>query len=156
MHLYGSRAAGFPFHGVDLARLDEHPCDPGLVGQGPVGAEVPSWDRGILPLMKPGSPYITLDSKGRATLPDDVRKALGVGAGDLVLLERTDRGTFELVPASLVPRDQLWFHHPEVRERLTEAEDDFAAGRSTRTETPEEAQAFLDALKESTRAPDAG
>lgn len=106
--------------------------------------------------MDSGSPFITLDSKGRATLPDDVRKALGVGAGDLILLERTDRGTFELVPASLVPRDQLWFHHPEVRERVTEAEDDFTAGRSTRTETPEEAQAFLDALKEPSRSPDAG
>lgn len=106
--------------------------------------------------MKPASPHITLDSKGRATLPEDVRKALGVRAGDLILLERTSHGTFEMVPASLVPRDQLWFHHPEVQERITEAEDDFAAGRSTRTETPEEAQAFLDELKERPRTRDAG
>lgn len=106
--------------------------------------------------MKTASPYITLDSKGRATLPEDVRKALGVRAGDLILLERTSRGTFELVPASLVPRDQLWFQHPEVRQRVTESEEDFAAGRSTRTETPEEAQAFLDELKRQSRVRDAG
>jgi AbrB family looped-hinge helix DNA binding protein len=91
--------------------------------------------------------FLTVDKKGRATLPEEVRLALGVEAGDLILLERTAKGTFELIPASLVPRDQLWFHHPEMQERIGRAESDFAAGRSTRTETPEEAQAFLDSLK---------
>jgi AbrB family looped-hinge helix DNA binding protein len=91
--------------------------------------------------------FLTLDKKGRTTLPEEVREALGVGAGDLILLERTDRGTFELVPASLVPTDQLWFHHPEMRARIARAEEDFTTGRSTRTATPEEAQALLDGLK---------
>lgn len=62
-------------------------------------------------------------------------------------MTRTRWGTFELVPATLVPSDQLWFHHPEMQARLTQAEEDFAQGRSTRTETPEEAQEFLDSLK---------
>lgn len=96
--------------------------------------------------------FLTVDSKGRATLPEEVRSALGLKAGDLVLLERTDRGTFELVPAALIPRDQLWFHHPEMQARLSRAEADLANGRSTRTETPEQAQAFLDSLKKSTAA----
>lgn len=91
--------------------------------------------------------YLTLDRKGRATLPEEVRRALGVEAGDLILLEQTEHGTFELVPASLVPKDQLWFHHPEVTDRIAGAEEELATGRSTRTETPEEAQAFLDRLK---------
>lgn len=91
--------------------------------------------------------FLTMDKKGRTTLPEEVRSALGVEAGDLILLERTERGTFELVPASLVPRDQLWFHHPEMQARLGRAEADLAEGRSTRTETPDEAQAFLDGLK---------
>jgi AbrB family looped-hinge helix DNA binding protein len=91
--------------------------------------------------------YITLDGKGRATLPEFVRESLGVGPGDLVLLERTDRGTYELVPASLVPRDQLWFHHPEVRSRVAGAEADLAAGRASSASTPEAAQAILDGLK---------
>jgi hypothetical protein len=50
-------------------------------------------------------------------------------------------------PTSLVPRDQLWFHHPEMQERVRRAESDIVEGRATRTETPGEAQAFLDALK---------
>jgi AbrB family looped-hinge helix DNA binding protein len=90
---------------------------------------------------------LTLDQKGRTTLPEEVREALGVKAGDFILLERTDKGTFELVPATLVPNDQLWFHHPEVRARIARAEEDFVRGRSMRTETPEQAQTFLDELK---------
>lgn len=92
--------------------------------------------------------FLTLDPKGRTTLPEEVRVALGVEPGDLILLERTARGTFELVPAALVPKDQLWFHHPEMQARVAQAERDFAEGRSTRTQTPEEAQALLDSLKQ--------
>ena len=91
--------------------------------------------------------FLTLDSKGRATLPEEVRSALGVEAGDLILLERTDRGTYELVPAALVPKDQLWFHNPAMQERVRQAEADFAEGRFTRTETLDEARALLDSLK---------
>jgi AbrB family looped-hinge helix DNA binding protein len=93
------------------------------------------------------SAFVTLDKKGRATLPEDVRSALGVGAGDLIILERTVRGTFELVPAALVPKDQLWFFHPEMQARIGKAEADIGLGRATATRTPEEAQAFLDGLK---------
>ena len=99
------------------------------------------------PSMSAGAIFLTLDRKGRTTLPEEVRETLGVGAGDFILLERTDRGTFELVPATLVPNDQLWFHHPEMRARIARAEESFARGRSTRTETPDQAQAFLDSLK---------
>ena len=91
---------------------------------------------------------LTLDPKGRTTLPEEVRSALGVEPGDLILLERTERGTFELVPAALVPKDQLWFHHPDMQARVAQAEKDFAEGRSTRTQTPDEAQALLDSLKQ--------
>lgn len=101
------------------------------------------------------APFITLDKKGRATLPEEVRSALGVGAGDLILLERTDHGTYEMIPASLVPKDQLWFHHSEMRKRVREAEADFENRTAVRTETPEGAQAFLDELKRSGRSPDA-
>jgi bifunctional DNA-binding transcriptional regulator/antitoxin component of YhaV-PrlF toxin-antitoxin module len=94
-------------------------------------------------------PFMTVDRRGRGTFPEEVRRELGLGSEDanLVILERTERGTFELVPAALVPKDQLWFHHPEVQARVAEAEADFREGRFTRTETPEEAQAYLDSLK---------
>jgi bifunctional DNA-binding transcriptional regulator/antitoxin component of YhaV-PrlF toxin-antitoxin module len=97
--------------------------------------------------MAPATTFLTLDEQGRATLPEEVRSALGVGAGDFLLLERTERGTFELIPATLIPKEQLWFHHPEMQARVARAENDFASGRSERTSGPEQAQAFLDALK---------
>lgn len=102
--------------------------------------------------MSDTSTFMTLDKKGRATIPEEVRTRLGVEVGDLILLERTSRGTYELVPATLVPKDQLWFHHPEMQSRVADAEKELAEGRSTRTETPEEAQAFLDSLKRSGNA----
>ena len=96
--------------------------------------------------------FLNVDKKGRATLPEEVRSDLGVQSGDLVLLERTQRGTWELVPAHLVPRDQLWFHHPEMQARVAQAEDDFSKGRAARTRSPRQAQAFLDGLKRRPRA----
>lgn len=92
--------------------------------------------------------FLTVDKRGRNTLPESVRRDLGIGEEDtLVLLEKTDHGTYELVPASLVPKDQLWFHHPEMERRVAEAEADFQKGRSTSTSTIKDAQAHLDSLK---------
>src|SRR5436305_12398573 len=101
--------------------------------------------------MATATTFLTLDKKGRTTFPEEVREALGVGAGDFILLERTERGTFELVPATLVPTDQLWFYHPEMQAQIARAEEDCAVGRATRTETPELAQAAHDAFKQKTR-----
>lgn len=47
-----------------------------------------------------------------------------------------------------VPKDQLWFHHPDMQARVARAEKDFAEGRPTRTRNPEEAQALLNSLKQ--------
>ncbi len=92
---------------------------------------------------------LTVDKRGRSTLPEHVRRDLGIGKEDttLLILEKTERGTYELVPAAVVPKDQLWFHHPEMERRVAEAEADFREGRSTSTPTPDEAQAHLDRLK---------
>jgi len=94
-------------------------------------------------------PFMTVDRRGRGTFPEEVRRELGLGSDDanLVILERTERGTFELVPAALVPKDQLWFHHADIQARVAEAEADFREGRFTRTDTLDEAQAHLDSLK---------
>ena len=91
--------------------------------------------------------YLSVDRKGRATLPEEVRASLGLRPGDFVLLERTERGTYELVPAALVPRDQLWFHHPDMQKRIRKAEADIAEGRTKVTRSVEEAQALLDGSK---------
>lgn len=50
-----------------------------------------------------------------------------------------------------IPDDQFWFHHPEMQNRIRRAEEELASGRFTRTETPAEAQAFLDSLKKKPR-----
>ena len=91
--------------------------------------------------------YLSVDRKGRATLPEEVRASLGLRPGDFVLLEKTGRGTYELVPAALVPRDQLWFHHPEMQRRIRRAETDLAEGRTRVTHSAEEAEALLDSFK---------
>ena len=91
--------------------------------------------------------YLSVDRKGRATLPEEVRASLGLKPGDFVLLEKTERGTYELVPATLVPRDQLWFHSPEMQRRIRRAEADVAEGRTKVTHSVEEAQALLDSFK---------
>lgn len=92
--------------------------------------------------------FMTIDKRGRGTLPEEVRRELGLDDDtNLLIIEKTPRGTFELVPATLIPKDQLWFHHPEMQARLAEAEAEFRDGRSTSTATPEEAQQFLDSLK---------
>ena len=91
--------------------------------------------------------YLSVDRKGRATLPEEVRASLGLRPGDFVLLEKTERGTYELVPAALVPRDQLWFHHPEMQQRVRKAEADLVEGRTNVTHSVEEAMALLDSFK---------
>jgi AbrB family looped-hinge helix DNA binding protein len=91
--------------------------------------------------------YLSVDQKGRATLPEEVRTSLGLRPGDFVLLEKTERGTYELVPAALVPRDQLWFHHREMQARIQKAEADVAEGRTKVTRTAAGARALLDSWK---------
>jgi bifunctional DNA-binding transcriptional regulator/antitoxin component of YhaV-PrlF toxin-antitoxin module len=90
-----------------------------------------------------------VDKHGRGTFPEEVRRDLRLDSeeGGVVFLHKTGRGTYELVSAALLPQDQFWFHHPEMQKRMEAAAADFDAGRSTRTVTPEAAQAFLDGLK---------
>ncbi|HXC24397.1 MAG TPA: AbrB/MazE/SpoVT family DNA-binding domain-containing protein [Gemmatimonadaceae bacterium] len=90
---------------------------------------------------------LAFDKKGRTTFTERMRQELNIDETTYVVVERTERGTIELVPATLVPKDQLWFHHPAVQARLARAESDFAEGRSTRTTTPEEAHTLLASLK---------
>ncbi|WP_329683722.1 AbrB/MazE/SpoVT family DNA-binding domain-containing protein [Longimicrobium sp.] len=114
---------------------------------GIVGVLASEW----FPVAERAFSFMTVDAKGRATLPEEVRRALGLEGGDFLLLEKTERGTFELVPATLIPRDQLWFHHPEMQARIAKAEADRREGRIVTTETLEEAQALLDSLKAAPR-----
>lgn len=92
---------------------------------------------------------LTVDRRGRSTLPEEVRRELGIGDADqtLVLLEKTSHGTWELIPAAVMPRDQLWFRHPEMVARIAEGEANLKEGRSIGADTPEAVQALLDEMK---------
>ena len=76
------------------------------------------------------SKYLSVGDKGRVTLPEEMRSTLVVRKGDLLVYERTERG-YEIMPAALVPADQRWFYHPEMHERIAEAERQIAAGEVT-------------------------
>ena len=92
--------------------------------------------------------FMTIDRLGRGTLPEQVRRDLGLDQDqNLLVLTKTLGARDELVPAARIPRDQVWFHHPEMQARIAQAEADFREGHVTYTATPEEAQAFLDSLK---------
>ena len=91
--------------------------------------------------------FLTINRKGRTTIPQEMRKQLGITPGVQLRIEQTDNGAFELVPAVSIPQDQLFYHSAEGCARLKQAEADICSGRVTRTTGPDEAQSFLDSLK---------
>ena len=86
---------------------------------------------------------IVVGDKGRVTLPSFVRKHLGIEEGDELGVELSANGTAELVPLALIPRDQVWFAHSEMQERISEALSDIRAGRTTRVSKKSEVRAHL-------------
>ncbi len=91
--------------------------------------------------------YLTIDQKGRTTLPQRVREELGVVEGTQLRIEQTESGTFEVVPSISIPQDQAWYHGAEGRARLERADQDLREGRVTRTRGEAETRRFLDSLK---------
>lgn len=92
---------------------------------------------------------IIVGDKGRITLSDAVRRHLGVGEGDVVFLSLSEGHRAEIVPAALVPRDQVWFLHPDVQARVAEAMADISAGRTTTIRSSEELRERLGKLRAS-------
>ena len=90
---------------------------------------------------------IVVGDKGRVTLPESVRKHLGIEEGDKLGVELSANGTVELVPLALIPRDQVWFAHPEMQERISEALSDIRAGRTSRIGKKSDVRAYLAGLK---------
>ena len=90
---------------------------------------------------------IVVGDKGRVTLPESVRKHLGIEEGDELGIELSANGTVELVPLALIPRDQVWFAHSEMQERISEALSDIRAGRTTRIGKKSDVRAYVADLK---------
>ncbi len=62
-----------------------------------------------------------LRDRGRLTLPEELRRRLGLADGDTLILVGSERGV-ELLPAAVVPRDQLWTCAQTVQAALAESE----------------------------------
>lgn len=90
---------------------------------------------------------VTLDKKGRAMFPVALRQEMGLVDGTQLCVERTDDGAYELIPAELVPRDQLYFHSPAMRKRVERAERSIEGKTSTHTKGEKATQRFLNSLK---------
>ncbi|PYO08501.1 MAG: AbrB family transcriptional regulator [Gemmatimonadetes bacterium] len=90
---------------------------------------------------------VVVGDKGRVTLPESVRKHLGIEEGDELGIELSANGTAELVPLALIPRDQIWFAHSEMQERISEALNDIRAGRTRRFNKKSEVHTHLAGLK---------
>lgn len=85
----------------------------------------------------------TLRAKGQLTLPEEIRNAARLEAGDLLEAELTADGIL-LRPQKVIAADQAWFWTPEWQAGEREADADEAAGRG---ETFESGEEFIEALR---------
>lgn len=85
----------------------------------------------------------TLRDKGQVTVPQSVRKALNVNAGDELEFEVRGPGEVVIRGLKMIPAEQAWFWTESWQRGEREASEDIAAGR---TEVFKESQDFLDAL----------
>ncbi len=70
---------------------------------------------------------VRLGAKHQVTIPRRISKALGLKKGDHMLM-RLVGGRVEMVPVSLIPKDQLWFWTREWQQKEREADEDIARG----------------------------
>jgi antitoxin MazE len=71
---------------------------------------------------------VRLGAKNQVTIPHRISKALRLKKGDHMLMRLVGRRV-EMIPASLIPKDQLWFWTPEWQKKEREADEDIAHGR---------------------------
>ncbi len=71
---------------------------------------------------------VRIGTKNRFTLPHRISKALRLKEGDQMLMRLVEQ-RIQLIPTSLLPKDQLWFWTPEWQRKEREADEDIARGR---------------------------
>ncbi|MGW1181329.1 AbrB/MazE/SpoVT family DNA-binding domain-containing protein [Streptomyces drozdowiczii] len=76
--------------------------------------------------------------EGRLTLPAKVREALGVSPGDELEFAVNDDGVVEVHGLRKIRTDQAWFRTQRWQGGEREADEDIAAGRTTRHEGVDE------------------
>src|ERR1700674_4777571 len=73
----------------------------------------------------------TLRAKGQVTLPEEIRNAAHLEAGDLLEAELTDEGIL-LRPQKVIDASQAWFWTPEWQAGERQVDDQLAAGEGER------------------------
>jgi bifunctional DNA-binding transcriptional regulator/antitoxin component of YhaV-PrlF toxin-antitoxin module len=71
---------------------------------------------------------VRIGAKNQLTIPRRISRALRLKKGDHMLM-RLVGGRVEMIPVSLIPKDQLWFWTPEWQKKEREADEDIAQGR---------------------------
>jgi AbrB family looped-hinge helix DNA binding protein len=71
---------------------------------------------------------VRMGAKNQITIPHRISKALRLKKGDHMLVRMVGK-TVELVPATIIPRDQRWFWTPEWQKKERKADEDIAEGR---------------------------
>jgi bifunctional DNA-binding transcriptional regulator/antitoxin component of YhaV-PrlF toxin-antitoxin module len=80
---------------------------------------------------------VRLGAKHQVTIPHRISKALRLKKGDHMLM-RLVGCRVEMIPASLIPKDQLWFWTPEWRKKEREVDEALARGDYKEADTLEE------------------
>lgn len=71
--------------------------------------------------------FVRLGGKNQVTIPHRITKALNLKKGDHMLVRLVGERV-ELVPASIIPKDQLWFWTPEWQAKEREVDEALARG----------------------------
>jgi AbrB family looped-hinge helix DNA binding protein len=96
---------------------------------------------------------VRIGAKNQITIPHRISKALRLKKGDHMLVRLMGRRV-EMIPARLIPKDQLWFWTPEWQKKEREADEDIAQGRVTESASVDEL--LKDLKSEARRGPNKG
>jgi AbrB family looped-hinge helix DNA binding protein len=77
---------------------------------------------------------VRLGAERQVTIPHRISKALHLKEGDHLLMRLVGQRV-EMIPVSLIPRDQLWFWTPEWRKKEREADEALARGDYKETDS---------------------
>ncbi len=80
---------------------------------------------------------VQVGAKHQLTIPPRISKALRLRKGDHLLMRLTGH-RLEIVPASLVPKEQLWFWTPEWQAKEREVDEALAAGNYKQADSADE------------------
>lgn len=80
---------------------------------------------------------VRVGTKHQVTIPRRISRALRLKKGDHLMMRLVDRRV-EMIPVSLIPKDQLWFWTPEWQAKEREVDEALARGEFKEASTVDE------------------